>query len=100
MERPFIINAERVKAIRKKLTDPVKTDEACADIKKMLEIKQTLLWRADAGTCCGSLCNIATSLAHEITILENILSAVINGDKTDAVWALKEYEQLLESSSK
>ncbi len=73
MEQPFIINAERVKAIRKKLTDAAGAEEARADIKKMLEIKQTLLWRADAGTCCGSLCNIATYLAHEITILENIL---------------------------
>lgn len=99
MEQPIIINAERVKAIRKKLTDPVKAEEARADIQKILEVKQTLLWRADAGTCCGSICNIATALAHEITILENALDAAVNGDKMDAVWALKEYEQLLESGS-
>jgi hypothetical protein len=98
MEQPVIINAERVKAIREKLTDPVKAEEALADLKKIIEVKQMLLWRADAGTCCGSLGNITTALIHEVTILENALDSAVNGRKTDAVLALKEYEQLLESN--
>jgi hypothetical protein len=52
----LIVNAESVRAARQKLVGGCKRDEVIADIKSMIEIKQTLLWRADAGTCCGSLC--------------------------------------------
>ena len=96
MEQTLIINVERVKAIRQKLTEPARIQEARADIKKMLEIKQTLLWRADAGTCCGSLCNIATSLSREIVILENAFNALEKGEKSKTIQALEEYEHLLE----
>jgi hypothetical protein len=100
MEQTLIVNAETVKAIRQKLAEPARIQEARADIKKMLEIKQTLLWRADAGTCCGSLCNIATSLSREISILENALNALEKGEKSTALQSLEEYEQLLEHKNK
>jgi exonuclease VII small subunit len=100
MEQTLIINAKTVKTIRKKLAEPSRIKEAHADIKKMLEIKQTLLWRADAGTCCGSLCNIATSLSREIVILENAFNALEKGEKSKAIQALEEYEHLLEHKNK
>ena len=99
MEQPFIIDAERVKTIRNKLSNPVTIQGAVGDIKRMLEIKQSLLWRADAGTCCGNLCKINTSLAHEVTLLENALSTVANNNIAKAVRILKDYEQLLESGT-
>ena len=99
MEQSFIINADSVKAIRKKLADPDNIENVSVTIKKMIEIKQALLWRADTGTCCGSLCNIAASLEREITILESVLNSIANGKKADAVQTLKEYEQLLKSGS-
>ena len=100
MEQTLIINAETVKAIRQKLAEPARIREARADIKKMLEIKQTLLWRADAGTCCGSLCNIATSLSREIGILENALNALEKGEPLEAIRSLEEYQQLLEHQNR
>jgi hypothetical protein len=100
MEQTLIINVEAIKAVRQKLAEPAQIQEARADIKKMLEIKQTLLWRADAGTCCGSLCNIATSLSREISILENALNALEKGEKSTALQSLEEYEQLLEHKNK
>jgi hypothetical protein len=100
MEQTLIINAETVKAVRQKLAEPAQIQEARADIKKMLEIKQTLLWRADAGTCCGSLCNIATSLSREISILESVLNSLESGEKSKALQELGEYEQLLEHKNK
>jgi hypothetical protein len=66
----------------------------------MLDIKQTLLWRADAGTCCGSLCNIAASLSHEINLLENALSALDRGETSKAIQLLEKYELLLEHENK
>jgi tetratricopeptide (TPR) repeat protein len=100
MEQTLIINAETVKAIKQKLADPDRIQEAHAAIKKMLDIKQALLWRADAGTCCGSLCNIATSLSREISILENAHNALEKGDNSQTIQALEEYEQLLEYKNK
>lgn len=99
MEQMLIVNTDSVKATRNKLADPARTEEAIADIKKMIEIKQTLLWRADAGTCCGSLCNIASFLSREITILENALNALGKGDKAEATRSLEEYQRILESQN-
>ena len=98
MEEPTIVDANRVNATIQKLKDPVKTKEAIDDIKKMIEIKQLLLWRADAGTCCGSLCNIVSSLSSEISFMEKTLRAINEGDKIDAIRILEEYRQSLSSN--
>jgi hypothetical protein len=97
-KKMLIVNVDSIKATRQKLADPAKTQEAIADIQKMIEIKQTLLWRADAGTCCGSLCNIASFLAREISVLENALNALGKGDRNEAIRSLEEYQQILESN--
>ena len=99
MEQMLIINPDTVKATRQKLADPARAQEAIADIKKMIEIKQTLLWRADAGTCCGSLCNIASFLSREISVLENALNALGKNDKAEAIRSLEEYQHILESKN-
>lgn len=95
MENVLIVNTDTIRTTRQKLADPAKMEGAIADIKKMIEIKQTLLWRADAGACCGSLCNITSSLTREISIMENTLNALERGDKPEAIRLLEEYEQLL-----
>ena len=94
----FIVDEDSVKATRQKLDDPDKTQEAISDIEKMLEIKQTLLWRAEAGTCCGSLCSIASFLARETTILESVLASLENNDIPEAIRLLEEYEHILEAN--
>ena len=100
MEQMLVVNVNTVKATREKLDKLDKTDEVIADITKMIEIKKALLWRADAGTCCGSLCNIASSLSSEISMLENALSKLEKGDKDAARQLLSEYEQILISRDK
>jgi len=99
MEQSFIINADSIKAIREKLADPDNIKNVIATIKKIIEIKKALLWRADTDTCCGSLCNIAASLTREINMLENALNSIEDEKKSDAVQTLKEYEQLLKSKN-
>ena len=93
----MIINKDSVKAIRQKLDDTAKKQEVIAEVRNMLEIKSTLRWRADAGTCCGSLCSISSSLTREISLLEEILSALEQGDDPHAVSLLQEYEHVLET---
>jgi hypothetical protein len=95
MPDAMIIDKETVRAERQKLSNPARLQEVTETVRKMLDIKKTLLWRADAGTCCGSLCSIASSLSRETTILENVLSFLDKGDRIAAGRLLEEYEQLL-----
>jgi hypothetical protein len=65
----------------------------------MLEIKEALLWRSEGmAPCCGSLSNISAHLTREVSILENTLSALKNGDKAQAADLLQEYINVLEVS--
>ena len=95
----IIINKDTVEDLIKKLNDPAGDKDVYADVKNMLEIKQTLLWRADAGTCCGSLESVASFIARETIILENTLAALGKGDRSEAIRLLQEYKQILESDN-
>ena len=95
----IIINKDTIETLIKKLDDTSKDKVVYADVKNMLEIKQTLLWRADAGTCCGSLESVASFIARETIILENILVALEKGDKSEAIRLLQEYKQILETNN-
>jgi len=94
----LIIDKDSVNATKQKLADPKKIKKAINDVKKMLEIKEALLWRSEAiAPCCGSLCNIASQLTREVNILENTLAAIENGNTAQAVNLLDEYMQALEA---
>jgi len=91
----LLINKETVDAIRQKLSAPGKKQEVVDDVERMLDIKQTLFWRADAGSCCGSLCNLASQLDREVYLLEDILTALENNDNPRADFLLGEYAHSL-----
>jgi len=55
----------------------------------MLEIKQALLWRADAGTCCAGPV-VANSFFAEVQLLEKALEALDKGDAGTAASLLEE----------
>jgi len=95
----LIINRDSVNATRQKIADHKKISQAIKDVKKMLEIKEALLWRSEGmAPCCGSLSNISAHLTREVGILENTLSALENGDTAQAADLLQEYINLLETS--
>ena len=96
----LIINKDSVSAAKHKLDDPRKTQEVIHDVRRMLEIKQTLLWRSDAmAPCCGSLCSISACLTHEVDILENTLAALERSDRTHAADLLDEYLHVLQANT-
>jgi hypothetical protein len=95
MDEPIIVDAELINNTILKLKDPLRATEAVADIKKIVDIKQTLLWRADAGTCCGSLSNISASLTCDIALMEKALKALEKNDTAEAILVLEEYKNLL-----
>jgi len=95
----MIIDKDSVSATKQKVADPKKIKQAIKDVKKMLEIKETLLWRSEGMTpCCGTLCNISAHLTREVSILENTLSALENGNTARAADLLQEYINALEAS--
>ena len=99
-ERPMmIIDKDSVTATRQKIADPKKIKQAVKDVKKMLEIKETLLWRSEGmASCCGSLSNVSAQLTREVNMLENTLAALENGNAAQAADLLQEYIQVLEAS--
>ena len=94
----MIIDKETVSATRQKIADPKKMKGAIEDIKKMLEIKEALLWRSEGmAPCCGSLGNISAHLTREISVLENTLSALEKKNTALASDLLQEYLDLLDT---
>ena len=94
----LIIDKDSVTATRQKIADPKKINQAIKDVKKMLEIKETLLWRSEGmAPCCGSLANISACLTREVSILENTLSALENKNTALASDLLQEYLNLLDT---
>jgi hypothetical protein len=94
----MIVDKDTVGATRQKIADPKKLKEAVADVKKMLEIKEALLWRSEGMTpCCGSLSNVSAHLTREVGILEHTLSALESGDKAHAAELLQEYIDLMKT---
>lgn len=95
----MIIDKDSVSATKQKLAEPKKIKQAVKDIRKMLEIKEALLWRSEAiAPCCGSLSNVSAQLTREVNILENTLSALQNGNTAQAADLLQEYINVLEAS--
>ena len=90
----LIISDEQVKALRERLGNSLELESYKTEVQKMLEIKSTLLWRADVGSgCVGS--SISRHLEGEVKLLENTLSALEEGDVAEGISSLIEYEKLI-----
>lgn len=92
----FIVNRNTVLTTIKKLESPHGLSKAIRDVKKMLEIKEALLWRTEMSPCCGSLSSLSSCLACEVDLLARTLTALENGDKEGAARLLEEYAHMLE----
>jgi len=93
----LVISRKQVENLIKKLGDPAKLDECRDEVKKMLEIKSTLLWRADCSQpCCGSFEGIKTCLTSEVQVIEDVLDALDEGNVSRASSLLTEYMGYLE----
>ena len=90
----FMISEEALQyaaAIKEKLSQPGKRAECLAEIKKLREIKESHLWRADLGSCAGGLCKMTGLIEIENGILEDAARALENGDDGRAASALEDY---------
>ena len=86
----LIITKDSVNSLKERLRNPNEASQCREELKKMLEIKETLLWRADAGSCCSAGCT-ATALSRDVRLLEAALQAFEEGDASKAAWLLEEF---------
>jgi len=87
---------EEAMEVKRKLADPEKREQSLADIEHMIEVKQSHLWRADVGSCCGALCNLTGLIEIEIGILQDAAEALKSGDDGKAASLLEDYIAFLE----
>jgi len=86
----LVITKDRVEALKERLSNPSEASQCREELKKMLGIKETLLWRADAGSCCVG-CGLSTHLFEEVQLLEAALRALEEGNGSKAASLLEEF---------
>ena len=91
---------ESVVAVKEKIADTEKKTECIADIENMIEIKQSHLARAEWGSCCGNICNLASQLDNEMGMLQNILESLRGEDNNRAASLLEDYIAFLQENYK
>jgi len=97
----FMISKETmdsVMSLRKKIADPKKKAECIADVENMIKIKESHLARAEWGSCCGNICNLASQIDSELHMLQNTLEVLRKGDSKKASSLLEDYIALLQKN--
>jgi hypothetical protein len=97
----FMISKETmdsVMSLREKIADPKKKAECIVDVENMIKIKESHLARADWGSCCGNIRNLAPQIDSELQMLQNTLEALKKGDSTKASSLLEDYIALLQKN--
>jgi len=90
---------ESIIATKQKLTNREKKVDCIADIEKMIEIKQSHIWRADGfSPCCGNVCGLVPLFEAEIGILQDALNAIKESDGDKAAALLEDYLAFLEEN--
>jgi hypothetical protein len=87
-----------VMSLREKIADPKKRAECIADVENMITIKESHLARAEWGSCCGNICNLASQIDSELQMLQNTLEVLRKGDRTKASSLLEDYIALLQKN--
>jgi hypothetical protein len=97
----FMISKETmdsVMSLREKIADPKKKAECIAEVENMIKMKESHLARADWGSCCGNIRNLAPQIDSELQMLQNTLEALKKGDSTKASSLLEDYIALLQKN--
>ncbi|MFO8102266.1 MAG: hypothetical protein R6U37_08930 [Dehalococcoidia bacterium] len=90
----LVITPAQVKSLRTKLKDTGQTDSAIRELRRMIEIKSTLCWRAEArASCCGP--GISFSLDAERQTLDEALQELQSGNIGKAATLLEAYEKMI-----
>jgi len=97
----FMISRETMQSVmslREKMADPKKGSQCIADVENMIEMKESHLARAEWGSCCGNIRNLAPQIDGELQVLQNTLEALKKKDNPKASSLLEDYIALLKKS--
>ena len=92
----LIITRDGVEALRERLKKPGEAGRCREELRKMLEIKEALLWRTEARTCCNVPWELEGQLDSEIKLLGEALEALEEGAGEKAAAILEDYASHLE----
>jgi hypothetical protein len=87
-----------VTSLREKIADPEKRAECIADVENMIKIKESHLARAEWGSCCSNIGNLASQIDSELQMLRNILEVLRMGDSSKAGFLLEDYIAFLQEN--
>jgi hypothetical protein len=90
----FMISKETmhsVMSLKEKIGDTKKRTECIAEVEDMIKMKESHLARAEWGSCCGNIRNLAPQIDSELHVLQNTLEALKKKDSPKASSLLDEY---------
>ena len=88
----YVITREGVESLIRRLLDPAEADGCRSELEKMLEIKEVLCWRADAGPCTAARV-MSTGLFGEAQLLQAALDALDRGSPKEAAALVGEFSR-------
>jgi len=88
----YVITREGVASLVRRLLDPAEANHCRGELEKMLEIKEVLSWRADAGPCCAARV-MSPGLCGEAQLLQAALDAFDKGRYQEAAALVSEFSQ-------
>ena len=97
----FMISKEAmnsVMSLREKMADPKRNSECIADVENMIKMKESHLARAEWGSCCGNIRNLAPQIDSELRLLQTILETLKRKDSKKASALLEDYIALLQKN--
>jgi hypothetical protein len=86
---------QNVMSLKGKIGDPKKRAACIADVENMIEMKESHLARAEWGSCCGNIRDLAPQIDSELQVLQNTLEALKRKDSPKASALLEDYIALL-----
>jgi hypothetical protein len=97
----FMISKETmngVMSLKEKITDPGRRAECIAEVENMIMMKESHLAKAEWGSCCGNIRNLAPQIESELRILQNTLDALNRRDSLKATSLLEDYIAVLKEN--
>ncbi len=86
----YLITKQGVESLAARLADPQEASRCRSELEKILEIKEALAWRADAGPCSAARC-FSPSLFGEAQLIRAALDALDRGRHQEAAALLGEF---------
>lgn len=91
----LLITKNGVKSLIERISSEHNMDECTKELEKMIEIKNSLLWRAETAKCCVGW-ELPAQFAGEVDMLEKALAALQNGDKKTTIALLDNFSSRIE----